>query len=449
MRRFIAKNIGFYLQDKIKGTQTIDTYKFLQSSQYWDKKLIEEYQLKKLKRLVKYAGENVPYYFDLFKAHNVNFKEIKSLNDIQKIPVLTKDIMREQGDNLLSIEQSKFKIKRGKTGGTTGAPVKVFKDEYNRSFTWGSYYRWFDWMGVNYYDKIVTFWGARTVLSSSFKNKLITNLQQYLQNDIYFSSFELTESKLEEIVNVMLRNKPVLIKGYLSALIDLANFLVKKNLKLDSLKAISSTTETLLPHNRKYLEQVFGVPIFDQYGCGEVSAISYECSEHNGLHINQEHVICEILDSKGQSLTNQSGRIVATDLDNFVMPLIRFDTGDLGIISDKKCVCGVNQPLMTSIEGRAIDTIILNNGAKVHGVFFTDILFELNILSIKLQRFQIYQNIPGEIEFRIEKGSKLNEEEEKKLKKAMLRFLNKVDLIRMEKLPVSKSGKFKYILSEL
>jgi phenylacetate-CoA ligase len=449
MRRFIAKNIGFYLQDKIKGTQTIDTYEFLQSSQYWDKKRIEEYQLEKLKKLVKYASENVPYYIDLFKAHNVNFKEIKSLNDIQRIPVLTKDIMRHQGDRLLSIEQSKFKIKRGMTGGTTGAPVKVFKDEYNRSFTWGSYYRWFDWMDINYYDTTVTFWGARTVLSSSFKNKLITNIQQYLQNDISFNSFELTESKLEEIVIVILRNKPVLIKGYLSALIDLANFLVKKNLKLDSLKAISSTTETLLPHNREYLEQVFGVPIFDQYGCGEVSAISYECSEHNGLHINQEHVICEILGSKGEPLTNQSGRIVATDLDNFVMPLIRFDTGDLGAISDKTCNCGVNQPLMTSIEGRAIDTIILKNGVKVHGVFFTDILFELKILSIKLQRFQIYQNIPGEIEFRIEKGDKLSREKEKKLKKAMLKFLNKVNILRMEKLPVSASGKFKYIVSEV
>ena len=447
--KIIAKYLGFPLRDKIKGTNILKTLTFLEESQNWDEDRINEYQLEKLKILIDYSKNNVPYYEELFNKIRLSSSDIKTHADINKIPILTKEIVREQGNNMVSRKFSDFKVKIGKTGGTTGVPVTVYKDSYNRTFTWASYYRWYEWMGINYFDPVASLWGARTVLSTSLKRQIISKFQQIVQNEIVLNTFEMSDENMLMYVNRIKKSKPVLLKGYLSAIILFAQFVEQKNYYFNSIKAISTTTESLLSHNREYISKIFGVPVFDQYGCGEVSAISYECSEHNGLHVNQEHVICEILDNSDLPIYNSSGRVVATDLDNYVMPFIRFENGDMATLSDKKCRCGINQPLMKSIEGRSIDTVVLKNGNKVHGVFFTDILYELNVFTSEFQRFQIYQDTAGEIEFRIESTGMVKHEIKEKIQKGFLRFLNKVIIIEMKTLPVAKSGKFSYIISNL
>lgn len=449
IRKNIAKHIGFPVHDFIKGTNILETLKFLKASQHWDETRINEYQLNKLKGLIDYASKNVPYYEELFKKIKLSSKDIKTLEDIQKVPILTKEILRKEGERLISRSFGNKHVKKGKTGGTTGTPVIVYKDIHNRSFTWASYYRWYEWMGLNYYDSSATFWGARTVLSSSLKTKIKDAFSRSIQNKLVLNSFNMKEETLESFYKAILKHKPVILKGYLSSLLEFAKYIDENNLEFIKLKAISSTTETLLPNNRQYLERIFGAPVFDQYGCGEISAISYECAQHNGLHINQEHVICEVVDDADNPIMNTTGRVVATDLDNLVMPFIRFENGDLATLTDVKCTCGVNQPLMSSIEGRSVDTITLKNGSKVHGVFFSDIFSELGIFSNQISRFQIYQEKAGEIELRLECHNTLDLELKENLIRSFERFFQKVEYVELPKLNHEKNGKFKYIISTI
>lgn len=447
--KYLAKHIGFPLQDKMKGTNILETLEFLRKSQFWDSEKIHDYQLMKLKTLVDYAKNNVPYYEDLFKNLKLCSRDINSLNDIEKIPILTKKILQEQGDRLISREFSKFNVKKGKTGGTTGVPSIVYKDSNNRSYTWASYYRWYEWMNINYYDSVTTLWGAPTVLFKHPGALIYAKLKHSIQNNINFNSFELTDEKMRLIHASLLKNKPVLFKGYLSSLLDFAKYIEANNFQVPKLKAISTTTETLFQHNRIYLERVFKAPIFDQYGCGEVSAISYECSKHNGLHINQEHVVCEVLDDYSMSIVEKTGRVIVTDLDNYVMPFIRYENGDLAKLSSSSCSCGVNQPLMLSIEGRSSETIILNNGNKVHGVFITDILYELEIMSNTVRKFQVNQSIPGEIVLRLECKMKLKKEKKRILIDTLSRFFVKVVIDETNYIKPSKNGKYRYVVSEI
>lgn len=319
-RAWLAKNIGFPLQDIIRGTSIIESLAFLRKSQYWDETQIYDYQLKKLKNIIDYSSKNVPYYEELFKKIKFKTSDIRHLDDLRKIPILTKETLQKENANLISRNYDKKKVKIGKTGGTTGVPTVVYKDVNNRSFTWASYYRWYEWMGLNYFDPTATFWGARTVLSTHLKSKIKADLARFIQNNIVLNSFNMNEETANIYYNTISKQNPYLLKGYVSSLLDFAQFIENNKWEFNKLKAISTTTETLLPNNREYLERVFKVPIFDQYGCGEISAISYECSKHNGLHINQEHVICEILDTQNSPLLNQPGRVIATDLDNYVMP---------------------------------------------------------------------------------------------------------------------------------
>ena len=445
MRKSIARNIGYPLQDFIRRTSIIRTLELLRESQYWDRDKLETYRIKKLKELIEFSSRNVPYYNKLFKKIKLKSSDIRSIHDIEKIPILTKDIARQENSNLVAKYFNMVNVKKGKTGGTTGTPLFLLKDTMNRSVTWASYYRWYEWMGVEYGDRTATLWGTGSVLSQSMKTKVVKSITNYLHNHLEIDAFQMSGTDMPYIYEHLVKFRPVILKGYLSALLKLADF-VETN-KLDGLKPqlISTTSESLLPNHRSYLKKVFNAEVFDQYGCGELSAISYECSQHSGLHINEEHIILEVLDNNGNPVIGKTGRVVGTDLDNYVMPFIRYENGDGATISDRKCTCGINQTLMTSIEGRTADTLILRSGSNVHGVFLTDIFYELGIFANRIERFQAIQKMPGEILLLLESKSNLDKTLLSNLEKKLEIFFSKVEIRNVNEIPNEKTGKFQYI----
>lgn len=448
LNKFIATHIGFPLQDKVMKTPILETGKLLDESQFWGSSKMEEYQLTKLKQLIEYSYTNVPYYRALFKKHNIHPDDIKKLDDIKIIPVLTKELLRENHQSLIS-EIAQFKhVKKGKTGGTTGTPVPTYKDTSERSFTWASYYRWYNWMGIKREDKVLTFWGTATVIEQRKITKLKNYLKNRIQNNLTISSFNLNDTTLPLVYKKLMSYDPVLIKGYVSAIVNVALFMRTHNLKPNNaLKAISTTTETLLPMYRSLIEEVFNVKVFDQYGCGEVAAIAYECSAHLGLHLTEEHVVFEILDDNNNNIINQTGNVTVTSLDNYVMPLIRYQNGDVATLSNVKCSCGVNSALIKSIEGRVADTIKLKNGSKVHGVFFTSLFYELGITAKTISRFQIQQLKSGEIDIKLETASPIPKEIVKKIHDNVSRFIDIHSINEMNNIPSESNGKFRYIKS--
>jgi len=451
IRQLTAKHIGFPIQDYSRKTKIIPTLKLLKESEHWDKEQMYNYRLSKLKNLVAYAYKYVPYYTELFNEINITPDDIKTLEDIKKIPILTKEIARVNQEKLVSINIANYKnIKKGKTGGTTGVPLVVYSDPNNRSFTWASYYRWYSWIGLKKEDRVLSLWGAKTVTKMTLKMKLFVKTIDWVQNNKTINSFNINEETLPQVYDQIIKYNPALIKGYLSAIILVAKYIQKNNLPINgNLKAISSTSETLLPMYRDLVEEVFKVPIYDQYGCGEVSAISYECSKHKGLHVNEEHVYVESLDKNDTDIYNEKGRLIATSLDNYVMPFIRYENGDMTTLLTEKCTCGLSSSLMGNIDGRIADTITLKNGAKVHGVFFTSLLSEVGITTDIISRFQIYQYKSGTIDFKFEVERNIPCYLNEKFKTEIRKFFNKVNVSFVHFIPNEHTGKFKYIKSEI
>jgi len=446
IRKFIAKHIGFPLQDYVKKTEIVSTIKALKLSENWDEKEMYEYRLSKLQALVKHAYENVPYYTELFDRLNISPADIKALNDITKIPILTKELARENQEKLVSTNVLFKPVSKGKTGGTTGVPLVVYSDTNNRSFTWASYYRWYNWIGLEKEDPVLSLWGAKSILKPTLKKKYLELFINWIQNNKTLNTYAINDETLPLIYDQMLKFNPVLIKGYLSAIILIGKYMQKNNLPANKgLRALSSTTETLLPMYRNFLQEVFKVPIYDQYGCGEVSAISYECTKHKGLHINEEHVYIESLNEYDDPVFNDSGRLVVTSLDNYIMPFIRYENGDMASMLTEKCSCGLDSALMNNIDGRTVDTISLKNGAKAHGVFFTSLLYEVGITTDIISRFQITQYPSNAIHFCIESQESIEKTLLDKLEKEVLRFVDEVSISVVTYIPNEQTGKFKYI----
>lgn len=448
-KRILSRYIGFPLQDIFRNTKISQTATFLSESEGWARQKIDSYQLEKLRRLIMHAYEHVPYYRRLFDSLSLKPEMICSLQDFQRIPILTKENARRAGDELFATNITR-NIKKGKTGGTTGVPLYLRRDANTRSFTWGAYYRWYGSLGIKRGDPIVELWGAPEVFKSRFYSRLRKIFLQYFQNTMVINSFDLNSKSLPSYVKKIDRFKPRVMRGYLSAILYLAEYLDKNNITMSTPEIVTTTSETLYPHHRSYLEKVFGTRVYNQYGCGECGSIAFESGDTNDLFITREHVVIETINDENDPVTDSPGRVLLTDLDNYAMVFLRYENGDIATMSYRKNKDGVDHPVLKEILGREKDTIILRNGSQVHGVFFTDIFYELNNVDLNtILRFQVYQDTPGSIIFRIESNSVVPGKSVSELEKSLRNFFDEVKIEIYGSLPRNESGKFKYIISEI
>jgi phenylacetate-CoA ligase len=291
-------------------------------------------------------------------------------------------------------------------------------------------------------------WGKTTISGQKSKvsnQKFTQNPKLRTQNFINrfrsYNAFSFNDVYLEAVVADMQKYKPRLIRGYLSAILLLADYIKRNKISGINPLAVSSTAETLFPEYRKKIEEIFQAPLFNQYGCGECNSIAFECKEHKGMHITMEHCVLE---------QDEENNFIVTNLDNYSQPFIRYKNGDKGSISHESCSCGVASPRITEVRGRANENIILKNGASVNGIFFANLLDQNGFINNdKMLRFQVVQNTAGMIKFKAEVKSPMPDKDEMNLRDSLMPFFHAVDISQHAFLDSGKGGKFRYIVSEL
>jgi len=268
----------------------------------------------------------------------------------------------------------------------------------------------------------------------SFAMKRVSNFRSY-------NAFSFNEACLTEVAKKLQRFKPKLIRGYLSAILLLADHIRRNNIKGIRPIALSCTSETLFPEYRRMIEEVFQAPLFNQYGCGECNSIAFECSEHNGMHITMEHCLLE---------ADERNNLIVTSLDNHSQPFIRYKNGDVGVIDKSPCACGNAAPRLISLHGRANENIILKDGATVNGIFFANLLDQAGFInSNKMLRFQVVQKEIGKIDFKAEVKAQMTGKDLEKLKDALMPFFSEVSISQHQFFDPGINGKFRYLVSEL
>jgi phenylacetate-CoA ligase len=181
---------------------------------------------------------------------------------------------------------------------------------------------------------------------------------------------------LRKCTTVLQSWKPVFLRGYPSALDELAEHIEKQGTHIPKPKAIFTTSEKLYAPVREKLERVFGARVFDGYGAadGGVGAYEYECGN---LHVDTERSILEVVDEENDKITHGRGRVLATSLRNFSMPFLRYEVGDEVIVTEHECHCGRGLPMLEEIIGRTVSVFVKPDGGLVHGWFFLYIFWEI------------------------------------------------------------------------
>lgn len=326
-----------------------DELAFLEKSQWWSRQELENYQNEKICGLIRYAYDNIPYYNRLFKENKLMPFDIKTIADLPKIPVLTKETVRNNPDLFISRIYKKKNLTAVTTSGTTGHPLSIYFDPQKEFFMGGPFeWRFFRWAGYQIGDYSAVF--RAFFLKQRFFGKDLLFQYNPMQKRLFFSVYDIEDSHIEQYAEGLSRYPIKVIQGYPSPLKKLIDVFIKNGIRLKCRpKAVLTLAEMVQQEQRSLIENYFNCKMFDWYAMEERAILACECSEHNGHHINPEFGICEF--DKNSEGSNGC-EIISTGLTNFVMPFIRYKTGDYALPIDRKCGCGRSFPLIKMLGGR-------------------------------------------------------------------------------------------------
>jgi phenylacetate-CoA ligase len=329
---------------------------------------------KKLLQLLEFASCNVPYYQDIIRSTGLSIEQLAHPNNFQRIPALTKQVIRKNIGRLTATDLTGNGLTKNTTSGSTGEPLFFYTDLQSSVYRKASVIRNKKWAGARLGDREVQLWGSP--IDESRVRKLRGRIHSMITNHRLLSAYELRPQRMDEYMKVIHNFQPVLMVSYPSVLETFSGHCRSRQASFDCFKAIITSAETLYPFQRELFETEFGVKVFNRYGCREVGDIAQECEAHQGLHVNLDRVLVEIIDEQGTPCKpGQSGELFVTDLDNYGMPFIRYQIGDRATWAvDQKCVCGRSFPLLAEIEGRSMDVVKSPSGNSLGGTFWTILL---------------------------------------------------------------------------
>jgi phenylacetate-CoA ligase len=343
------------------GRKFVEYYHFLEESQWYSPEQLVQWQQNQLQLVLNHAYNNVKYYRRIFEERGLKPNDIRTAEDLNLLPILTKSDIRNHFEELRASNWQDFKPLLLHTSGSTGEPLGYYIDRDLHTFVNAVVWRHWRWCGIEKSDLIAVFRGT---LIDDFGQPRKGHYK-ISGNQIHFSTFEMNNETMGSYVQVLNSKKPSMIRGYPASLDILAEFIKGHNLKVHQPVAIHTSSEVLLPDQRQLIQEVFQAPLFDFYGHGERVLSAAECDCHMGLHLSAEQGCVNFVKTSETEQMESIYNVIGTSLWNFSMPFIRYDTEDLVEVDESHCQCGRSLPLLKRLLGRQADILEGVNGVKV------------------------------------------------------------------------------------
>ncbi len=407
-------------------------------SNEWDLQSLESYQEWRLRKLIHHCYENVPYYREVFRKASLTPQDIVTVQDLQKLPFLTKEIVRERKRDLLAVNIGQARRELVETSGSTGAPLDFLISTEARAFERALLRRHLYWLGYEPKDVIAQF--KSDIFANSDQDYSYSPTSRILK----LSARSVARQALERIVVTLQKFKPAFLQAFPSSLYILTRWMEANNKSIPPLKYVITSSEALYPDIKELAEKVLDVPVIAHYGQKELVAEAFQCAKAQGYHIQMEQNVVELIPAEPGEF-----EIVGTSLHNFAMPFIRYRTGDLAAGEAKSSCCGRNHPVLSGIEGRQGDIVVtperrfVSVSSMTHPFRHIEGLNAVQIIQEDLKTLVV--NIVPWKQFPVDKKRFLVNEIRKCLQSPDMKIL----IEEVEDVPVINSGKRPFIVSRL
>lgn len=420
--------------------------RLFEKSQFCSAPLLVHHQLQLLREQLLHAYRHVPYYKMRFDEMGLTPLDIRSYEDLSRIPVLTKRDIQDNKLQLLAENIPAEKRSRNQTGGSTGSPLQFWVDKERFDARRASTDRHNSWAGLRPGDFVAQIWGALLDLETVVQPG-VSWRQRLLHRQLLLNSSRVGEEDLFAYVELLRRYRPRVLVAYAQSAVMFAEFCLANNISDIEFQSVITTAEVLHPEQRAPIEAAFGGKVFNRYGCREVSVIASECDQHTGMHVNADALIVEIEPVRG--LPAGQGRVLVTDLLNRSMPLIRYDIGDLATwVDGPPCPCGRALPRIASIEGRTTDFLVLPDGSRIAGPSLALLHADMQ----EVRQIQYVQHSRSRVTLNIVPGTNYGSETSGELKRRLVPYLKNTLDLEIHLVPqIAKeaSGKYRFVKTDI
>ena len=372
----------------VKGRSTARLYRASLETQWLDRDELLRRQLRDLNSLLEHAKRHVPFYRDDDRVPG----RLSSLDQLDTLPILSKSIIREAQEDLLSDDPGQARWWKA-TGGSTGQPLRFAHTPLSHEWRTAMSLRGYAWAMAPPGSRQAYIWGVPTAARSSTQRRKEA-LHRWIERKQLYNCFSFTPDAMRECLAGMKRFRPDVIIAYTNAVYELARFIDAEGLQPPKVRAILCAAEKVHPTQRETIAATFGCDVFDTYGSREFMLIASECPEHHRLHVSMENLIVEVVDEAGHAVpAGETGRLLITDLHNFAMPFIRYEIGDLARRGSGACPCGRQLQVLDDIVGRSLDVIRTRDGRTVPGELIPHVMKDFP----SIRRYQLVQEAVDDI----------------------------------------------------
>lgn len=337
---------------------------------------VKKLQNKRFLNFFHYAVNNSPFYQEFYK--DVDLSKVRSVNDLGVLPIVEKETLRSHISEVYTIDKKDAIVSH--TGGTTGKSLEVLYTKRDLQERMAYLHFWEKSHGVHEGDRRASFNGRQFV--SRNQEKKIFWRYNYIRKQMLYSTFNLTDENLPYYIDSLNQFKPQVVNGFVSAIFEIANYINKNHIRMEfKPKVVFTTSETLLPYQRKAIQDAFRCPVRDQYASSEGAPLITEC-KCGKLHYNLYTGVIESLD------TETGTEMLVTGFNTHGTPLIRYRIGDMWETSEESCECGSAYPVIKSIEGRKVDYLVSKQYGKISLSHLADVIKGLPNSIINMQFIQ-------------------------------------------------------------
>lgn len=404
---------------------------------------IADHQAAELQKLIRHAYQTVPYYRLILDQHGIRPNEINIVDDLAKLPLLTKKDVRERKADLISVAHDRARLAELKTSGTTGSALSFFTTRDAIAFQWAVWWRHRGRFGVTPESWHVNFTGKKVVPIGQSRPPYWR--WNWPMHQVLVGMQHITKAKIRDIARFLGSQDFVFYAGYPSIIASLCELIEREGLDLDKkARFVFLGAENVQEYQRAVIERVTGAIVTDQYGFSEGCGNASRC-EHGNYHEDWEFGILECVDPEVLPDGSIRGKVVATGFANHAFPFIRYEVGDTAIWAPEnyRCPCGRNSRVIRFIDGRNEDYVLTPEGGKV--MRFSHLFKDTD----EIREAQVVQERLGEIVIRValRDGKTFDPEALRKKVKEMISPGLKVEFETVKEIPRTAAGKFKHVVS--
>jgi phenylacetate-CoA ligase len=394
---------------------------------------LRAYQERRLRALVRWAARRSPFYRRWFADAGVDPASIRTLEDLERLPVIDRADLATRPDDFLAVP--KRLVWASHSSGTSGTPVTVYRSAGSSIFELACLQRQWGWFGIPHRPRSVELRGS----TFAGDDPSVVALENPGANRLLISSFRLSEENLPAIREAITAFRPQTVEGWPSSLSLLASLLRDAGLRLP-VRGVITSSELMSPAQRQLMGEVYQAPIVDHYGQTERAVMAGGC-EHGTYHVFPDYGILELHPVEGAP---DERRVVGTPLHNFAFPLLRYRTDDrVSIPSDEPCPCGRAFPRFGLVNGRTEELVRTSDGRPLP--LASAIIDDLT----GLREVQFVQHRPGVFEIRMVPGDGFDRAAVEALARENLRVMGSpgdtLTFSEWDALPRSASGKLRLV----